>query len=135
MTDWTPLRAAAQAAMGRAYAPYSGYPVGAALACADGTVVSGCNVENASFPAGLCAERSAVAAAVSAGHRQFTRLALCTAGDRPAAPCGVCRQVLMEFAPTLDIVSFTPSGAEARWTLAELLPAPFVFRAPDPGAA
>jgi cytidine deaminase len=128
MTDWQALRRTAADAMGRAYAPYSGYPVGAALECADGTIVPGCNVENASFPAGLCAERAAVAAAVSSGRRHFTRLALCTTGDQPAAPCGVCRQVLMEFAPALDILSCTPAGAEARWTLGDLLPAPFIFR-------
>lgn len=127
MSDWNALRRAAADAMARAYAPYSRYPVGAALECADGTIVPGCNVENASFPAGICAERSAVAAAVSAGRRQFVRLALCTTGDQPAAPCGVCRQVLMEFAPALDIVSYTPAGAEARWSLGQLLPAPFSF--------
>jgi cytidine deaminase len=125
--SWEILRRDAEAAMGRAYAPYSRYPVGAALACDDGTVVPGCNVENASFPAGICAERSAVAAAVSQGRRAFVRLALCTTGHSPAAPCGVCRQVLMEFAPQLEIVSFVPSGAEARWTLADLLPAPFAL--------
>lgn len=135
MSDWTALRQHAAEAMARAYAPYSGYPVGAALECADGTVIVGCNVENASFPAGICAERSAVAAAVSRGHRHFTRLALCTKGEQPAAPCGVCRQVLMEFAPTLDIVSVTPAGAEARWSLAELLPAPFAFVPSAPGRA
>lgn len=127
MSEWAGLREAAAQAMARAYAPYSHYPVGAALECADGTVVPGCNVENASFPAGICAERSAVAAAVSTGRRTFTRLALCTTGEQPAAPCGVCRQVLMEFAPALDIVSFTPSGAEARWSLDQLLPAPFAL--------
>jgi len=135
VTDWTTLRRVAVEAMARAYAPYSGYPVGAALECADGSVIGGCNVENASFPAGICAERAAVAAAVSTGHRQFRRLALCTTGAQPAAPCGVCRQVLMEFAPTLDIVSFTPGGAEARWSLGDLLPAPFVFRPSSHGAA
>jgi cytidine deaminase len=131
--SWDALRREAEVAMRRAYAPYSHYPVGAALACADGAVVAGCNVENASFPAGICAERAAVASAVSQGRRAFARLALCTAGDRPAAPCGVCRQVLMEFAPQLEIVSFVPNGPEVRWTLADLLPAPFALT-PEPRA-
>ncbi len=117
--------------MGRAYAPYSSYPVGAALMCEDGTVVTGCNVENASYPAGICAERTAVAAAVAQGHRRFARLAICTGSGPVASPCGICRQVLMEFAPSLEIVSFTVDGREAAWTLASLLPAPFVLESHD----
>lgn len=131
MTDWGTLRAAAKAAMGQAYAPYSSYPVGAALACDDGTVVTGCNVENASYPAGICAERTAVAAAVAHGHRRFSRIAICTGSGPVASPCGICRQVLMEFAPSLEIVSFTVDGREASWSLASLLPAPFVLEPHD----
>jgi len=119
------LRDAATAAMHRAYAPYSQFRVGAALLTPDGAVFSGCNVESASSPAGSCAERGALMAAVAAGQRQFTQLLVVTEADEPTPPCGVCRQALMEFAPELDIASVTTSGAEARWRLSELLPHPF----------
>jgi cytidine deaminase len=117
--------AAATAAMERAYAPYSNFPVGAALVCADGSIAAGCNVENAAYPAGMCAERSALSAAVAAGHRHFRLLVVASAADEPAPPCGLCRQALVEFAPALDVVSVTRGGARARWTLAELLAHPF----------
>lgn len=119
------LRDRALAAMGRAYAPYSGFHVGAALLAADGTVYEGCNVENAAYPAGICAERAAVAAAVVAGARQFSAIVIATSADEPTPPCGVCRQVLRELAPALDVLSVTRSGAHARWTIAELLPQAF----------
>jgi cytidine deaminase len=119
------LCAAAQEAMVRAYAPYSDFRVGAALLSTDGTVIAGCNVENSCFPAGICAERAALAAAVALGHREFTHLAIVTEAGEPAAPCGICRQVLVEFAPDLHVTSRTTSGAEARWSLADLLPHPF----------
>ena len=93
-TDLIPRALAARA---RAYAPYSRFHVGASLRCADGTVVDGCNVENASYGLCICAERTAVAAAVAAGHRHFTAIAIATASSPPAAPCGMCRQVLAEF--------------------------------------
>lgn len=100
-TDLHALIAAATQAAGRAYVPYSHYPVGAALVAADGTVVTGCNIENASFPASICAERTALVKAVSEGHRQFSRLVVVTRDG--GAPCGVCRQMLFEFAPELPI--------------------------------
>ena len=119
------LREAAFVAMERAYAPYSRFCVGAALLAADGTIVTGCNVENAAYPSGICAERGAVMAAVAAGHRSFRLLVLATEADEPAPPCGACRQVIVEFAPHLPVVSVNRDGAERRWTMAELLPSPF----------
>lgn len=125
MNEDVKLRERALAAMQRAYAPYSRFRVGAALLAADGSVTEGCNIENASFPAGLCAERSALATAVSRGVRSFTSIVIATEAAEPTPPCGVCRQMLIEFAPHLQVISVTRDGAEARWTLAELLPHAF----------
>jgi cytidine deaminase len=122
---WTVLRERATAAMERAYAPYSTFRVGAALLGTDGSVAEGCNVENASYPAGICAERAAVAAAVTRGVRTFAAIAIATEAELPTPPCGICRQVLMEFAPDLAVLSVTRGGATARWTMSDLLPAAF----------
>lgn len=122
---WTTLTERAMGAMEHAYAPYSGFRVGAALLAADGSVTEGCNVENAAYPAGICAERAAVAAAVTRGVRSFRALVIATEAETPAPPCGMCRQVLMEFSPELSVVSVTRSGVEARWSLADLLPHAF----------
>lgn len=119
----------AHEAAGRAYAPYSGFRVGAALLGDDGSIHVGCNVENASYGLTICAERSALAAAVAEGVRRFRMLALSTEGKEPASPCGACRQVLAEFGLDLTVVSGTRSGARRRWELGELLPAPFLRNA------
>ena len=110
----------------RAYVPYSNFPVGAAALTADGSIFAGANVENASYPAGICAERAAVGAAVAQGLTRFRAVAVVTDADRPTPPCGMCRQVLVEFAPALPVVSVGRGGVEARWTLDALLPAPFI---------
>jgi cytidine deaminase len=119
------LRAAALGAMSRAYAPYSNFRVGAALQDKDGRVFIGCNVENASFGGTICAERAALAAALVAGSRTFDRLVVATEATEPTPPCGVCRQVLVQFAPAIEVISVTAGGQEARWTLDALLPSPF----------
>ena len=119
------LRSAADAARANAWCPYSQFPVGAALEAADGRVFVGCNVENASYPAGTCAERVALGAAITAGARRFTRVVITSAATEPTPPCGICRQALVEFAPDLEIVAIAPHGQTARWSLTELLPAPF----------
>ena len=124
------LLAAAQRARKKAYAPYSQFSVGAALITAEGRVFSGCNVENATFGATLCAERSAVAAMVTAGHRDPLACAVVTGAASPVAPCGICRQVLVEFAPNLALVlaSTDPRGrltGKTEVELAALLPHAF----------
>ncbi|MBQ8093030.1 MAG: cytidine deaminase [Clostridia bacterium] len=106
-----------------AYAPYSGYKVGAALLSEDGRVFKGCNVENAAYPNTYCAERTALVKAVSEGARRFTKLAITGSGSTPY-PCGACRQSLYEFAPNLDIL-IAWDGNVIKTNLSELLPGGF----------
>ena len=119
------LRERALAVMERAYAPYSTLHVGAALLGMDGSITDACNVENAAFPAGTCAERAALATAIAHGVRAFRRIVIASNADHPAPPCGMCRQALIEFSPNMEVVSVTRSGEEARWRLKELLPHAF----------
>lgn len=119
------LKSAAAGMLDRAYCPYSHFPVGAALECADGTVFTGCNVENAAYPAGICAERNAIFHAVSEGHTRFTRIVIAGRGRDFCTPCGVCRQVMREFAPELEIVCLNGAGEAQTFTLSELLPHSF----------
>ena len=107
----------------RSYVPYSKFPVGAALLCADGTVFTGCNVENAAYGSTICAERTALVKAVSEGHRDdFIRLAVVGDSTDYCWPCGACRQMLYEFAPDMEIISLNGKGEELALSLRELLP-------------
>ena len=108
-----------------AYVPYSHFPVGAALESEDGTVFTGCNIENAAYGPTNCAERTAVFKAVSEGHRKFKRIAIATAGEKMSGPCGVCRQVLHEFAPDLEIILINCKNETVEYTLPQLLPHSF----------
>lgn len=118
------LIAAATEARRNAYAPYSKYPVGAAVETSDGRVFAGCNVENASSGLTICAERVAVGAAVSAGARDIKSVVVVTNSDPPAAPCGACRQVLAEFGSEIAILA-VGSGGSREWKISELLPDSF----------
>jgi cytidine deaminase len=121
------LEARALAAKARAYAPYSKFHVGAAIAM-DGAIYEGVNVENASYPVSVCAERNAIAAAVVSGARALEAVAVATDASPPSSPCGACRQVLREFAKDparVQIVAVNARGERRAWTLAELLPDSF----------
>jgi len=117
------LVAAATAARERAYVPYSRFAVGAALLSADGTVYTGCNVENASYGLSICAERNAVFHAVAQGARAFTAIAVVT--ENGVTPCGACRQVLAEFNPQMVVIVADTAGKRRIYALAELLPDAF----------
>lgn len=124
--DLDALLAAARGARKRAYAPYSGFRVGCALLTADGRVYLGANVENAAYSPSICAERVALPAAVVDGAREFAALAVVGDGPGPCTPCGVCRQVLYEFAPDLPVIAAGTSGDPVRYVLGrDLLPAAF----------
>ena len=119
------LEQTAQRASLNAYAPYSRFPVGAAVLATDGTQHTGCNVENASFGLTICAERAAVFKAVAAGYQTFQCIAIHTPTPAPTAPCGACRQVLREFGPDMTIISTCNGQGRIETTLDQLLPNSF----------
>ncbi|MBN2344201.1 MAG: cytidine deaminase [Deltaproteobacteria bacterium] len=126
MIEWQKLKEAAIAVRKNAWAPYSKFRVGAALSVADGSIFTGCNVENVSYPVGMCAERSAVAAMVAAGYQ--TPNALVIAAGPLITPCGMCRQALAEFAADLPVLLVSvDSGEQQETQLATLLPSVFSF--------
>lgn len=106
----------------RSYVPYSHFPVGAALLCSDGTVFTGCNVENAAYGSTICAERTALVKAVSEGHTDFSAIAITGQGEDFCWPCGACRQMLYEFAPGLKILVSRRDGEVVSTTLNQLFP-------------
>jgi cytidine deaminase len=108
-----------------AYSPYSKFRVGAALLTGDGSVFLGCNIENASYPATICAERVAASAAIAAGKRDFVKIAIVADSDELCLPCGICRQFLYEFAPDMRIIAANKSGDYQEYTLRELYPYAF----------
>ena len=105
-----------------AYVPYSHFPVGAALECSDGTVFTGCNVENAAYGSTICAARTAIVKAVSEGHREFVRIAIAGKSKDFCVPCGSCRQVMMEFSPEVEVICLNGAGESKTFALRELLP-------------
>jgi cytidine deaminase len=115
----------ARGAMRRAVAPVSGFPVGAALLAASGAVATGCNVESRSLLQVFCAERTALLRALADGEREFTHLAVVAEKQAPIAPCGLCRQMLSEFAPDVTILTEDAQGAIIQRPLADYLPFPF----------
>jgi cytidine deaminase len=127
----SPLQArlldAAFEARKRAYAPYSKFLVGAALLTDDGTIVEGCNVENASYGATNCAERTAIFSAVAAGHRKFSAIAVVGDLDTPITPCGICRQVLSEFGKDIVVIGSNLKRDTMVTTVGALLPGAFDF--------
>lgn len=123
-TQHNELISAASSARLLAYAPYSGFQVGAALVTKAGKIYTGCNVENISLGLTICAERSAIATAVAQGSKDFAAIAVVTEGKKPAIPCGACRQVLAEFNPGMKVLTATTDGKVQEFSLAELLPFP-----------
>ena len=126
MTDKQLLSMAQKASL-NAYAPYSRFSVGAALECSDGTVYTGCNIENAAFGSTICAERTACCKAVSEGHRDFVRIAIIADSENWATPCGACRQFLAEFSPDMEVLCTKAGGKYVSYKLSDLLPQRFNF--------
>ena len=119
------LLAAARAVRANAVADFSGFRVGAALETTDGTIVTGCNIENASYGLTICAERVAIFKALSEGHRTFTRIAVVADTDSPTPPCGACRQIIWEFCGDIDVIMANTQAVTAQLRMKDLLPLPF----------
>jgi len=124
-SDARVLIAAARRARRHARTAYSGFKVGAALETTDGTIITGCNVENATYGLTICAERVAMFKALSEGHRRFRRVAVVADTVAPTPPCGACRQILWEFGGDLEVIMANLRRETGRYSLAELLPLPF----------
>jgi cytidine deaminase len=125
LADSDALVAAARAAFERAIADYSHFRVGAALETSSGEIITGCNIENASYGLTMCAERVAMFKALSEGHRQFRRVVILADTPTPTPPCGACRQILWEFAGDIDVLLANLEGIRARHSMAQLLPGAF----------
>lgn len=110
-----------------AYVPYSKFPVGAAVECRDGKVFTGCNIENAALGSTICAERVAIAKAVSEGHRDFVRIAICGQGENYCMPCGSCRQFMAEFSYDMEVLCSKAGGRYVSYKLSQLLPYRFTL--------
>jgi cytidine deaminase len=119
------LIAAARRARRRSLSRFSGFAVGAALETRAGTIVTGCNIENATYGLTMCAERVALFKALSEGHRAFRRIAIVADTASPTPPCGACRQLLWEFGGDLEVIMANLQHERARWPLGQLLPLPF----------
>ena len=119
------LVAAARAARERAVADFSGFKVGAALETTDGQIITGCNIENASYGLTVCAERVAIFKAISEGHRAFTRIVVVANTESPTPPCGACRQILWEFAGDIEVILANTTAVTATLQMKDLLPLPF----------
>jgi cytidine deaminase len=125
-TDTDSLLAAARRAQARAYAPYSGLAVGAAIRTRSGTLYAGCNVENAAYPVGTCAEAAAVAAMILGGENEIAEVLIVSTGEAAPTPCGACRQILSEFAGAgTQVHAANRAGVQASFALADLLPHSF----------
>jgi cytidine deaminase len=125
VSDPEKLKAAACAARGNAYAPFSNFKVGAALEASSGRVFTGCNVENATYGLTVCAERVAILKAISEGERTFAAIAVCADTDALTPPCGACRQIIWEFCGDIPVILCNPSGVNDTHQMSQLFPRPF----------
>ncbi len=123
--NWDELISEAKRVMDLAYAPYSHFQVGAAVLSSSGKIYTGCNIENASFPMSMCAERVALFKAISEGEKEFLALAVVANSPALSAPCGGCRQVIVEFAPEMSIALCNNEGKRKIIKAKDLLPLPF----------
>jgi cytidine deaminase len=125
LADFDRLVTEARAARERALAEYSNFRVGAALETHDGVIITGCNIENATYGLTMCAERVAIFKALSDGHRRFRRLVVVADTPAPTPPCGACRQILWEYAGDVEVITANLAGVSARHEMRDLLPGPF----------